>query len=400
MNKHHKVEQTVFISFLIWAVIMPWSLAGMQLALGLTGICILIHSIYNRSIPFKRHPFFIIWGIYVVVRLLSAVFSARPLYAMNSMFHTEWPFLLLPLLTGYQLSGTQRTQILNTLILSSVLLAIYATVQFFTGTDPLSGRELLPMNGAKFPRTTGTFTFFLSFAGNQLMVVFVALSSFFYESDKRNRMLYAAAVVLILFSILTTFARSTWVAFFIVLMAGTLIINRRLFIRSTLVFLIAGIVVMLLVPDVRWRITTLFDSGYNVTRLNLWRTAMAMFGDNPILGVGPGLFVENFPNYRVYGFYDAISHAHNDHLHVAAVSGLLGLSAWISMWTVWIYFVYRSFRKNLDRSALGILLAIAAILIAGFFQCYYVDLENLIMWVFLVIMGIQISYPDIAEVTI
>jgi O-antigen ligase len=391
MHINKFLEQAIFYSFVAWALIIPWSLAGMQIALGLTGVLIIVYALYNRELPVKPHPFFLIWGIYLGVRVLSALISPRPLYSLNSMFHTEWPFIMLPIMTGYQLSATQRKKILDLLIISSSVVAVYAIIQFVTGIDPLSGRELLPLKGAKFPRTTGTYTFFLSFAGNQLMVVFVAVVCFFYAANNRSRIYYVSAILLILFSIISTFARSTWVAFIIVLMIGTMIINKRLFFKTALVTIIAGAILISAVPDIRWRIITIFESSYNVTRLNLWQTALAMVRDNIWLGVGPGLFVENFPHYRIEGFYDATSHAHNDHLHVAAVSGVLGLAAWITMWVMWFFYMFRTFLKREEYNLLGIILAVAAILLAGMFQCYYVDLENLVMWVFLMVMGIQMS---------
>ena len=125
-----------------------------------------------------------------------------------------------------------------------------------------------------------------------------------------------------------------------------------------------------------------------------------MIKDHPWFGIGAGLFGETVKAYKVPGFYDSFAHAHNDHLHSMVTNGIFGLLAWISMWSAWFYYLYKSIKDSkiskLDRSLLtGIFLSFASILVAAFFQCYYLDLENNILWCFFLILGLQImQFPE------
>lgn len=106
----------------------------------------------------------------------------------------------------------------------------------------------------------------------------------------------------------------------------------------------AGIVVALVVlasgaasqllANTRFATTLELTSGTGFFRLNLWQSAIAMWRDHPILGVGPDNFL-----YAYRGFYilpaawqePSLSHPHNMVLDFATRLGSLGLVAGASM---------------------------------------------------------------------
>ncbi len=76
----------------------------------------------------------------------------------------------------------------------------------------------------------------------------------------------------------------------------------------------------------------------------MWQSAWNMFIDHPFTGVGLGNYTEQY-----YGKYISPSaneltvlHAHNNIMHLAATTGLLGVVAYIAMFG---YFLYESFSK-------------------------------------------------------
>jgi O-antigen ligase/Tfp pilus assembly protein PilF len=74
------------------------------------------------------------------------------------------------------------------------------------------------------------------------------------------------------------------------------------------------------------RVVLVFDPQareFNFARLRIWKDALRMAGDHLLLGVGPGCFDTVLPGY--YHSLRAVSHAHNQFLHVLAELGLLGL---------------------------------------------------------------------------
>lgn len=380
--------------FMLWALVLPWSLAAMQIALGLLFAAAVVVAVKFRRLNFLGHPFLIFPGIYLLSQFMAAFFSGKISHSLLAVVNTEWALFALPVLAAAGLSAEERQKIIKVLLISAALAGGYAVFQSFSGTDFFRETPLSPMGS--FYRANGGYNFYLTLAGNELMAFSMAFAFLLYKGNgQKSDLLYLATGLLILAGILATFARSAWIA--LVFMAGlaTLVVNRRLFLWGGLgmAIIVAGIAVA--VPEIQERILSIFDVSQNETRLNLWKTSLAMVADNPFFGVGPGLFSEMFPLYKAPGFYDTSTHAHNDHINVAANSGLLGFLAWAALWIAWFYYAFQAFRRpgvntGDRRILLGVILAVAGILVAGFFQCYYTDLENNILWWFLVILGAQI----------
>jgi O-antigen ligase len=63
-------------------------------------------------------------------------------------------------------------------------------------------------------------------------------------------------------------------------------------------------------------------------RLDMWSSAVRITGDNPLLGIGPGLFGRAFRDYRNPTLaQDKLASAHNAYLNTAAETGLAGVAA-------------------------------------------------------------------------
>ncbi len=370
----------------LFCAILPWSLAGMQIAAGLVVVSSIVYHIRRKIFPITYHPFYIFLVIYLFSQLIAAFASPDYRISLPSFLDTDWFIFLFPFLISLPVNKKWRIIALRTLFASSALVAIYGIIQFFIGVDIFHGKVLNPMG--HFYRAEGTYNFYLTFAGNQTMILSLVLSFFLMESTwKPVKYFYLAVLTLIFLSIIATFGRSTWIATVIIILLGSWLINRRLFGMLTAGFLLFGFVVSFLSPEVYERLLSIFNPSHpnNIGRWNLWRTAWAMFKDHPLLGIGPGFFNDLFPIYKVPGFYDAAGHAHNDYLNFAANSGIIGLTSWLTMWVAWFYYTITEIRKKtLAKSdiqiLLGSILAITAILIASFFQCYYTDLENNILW--------------------
>jgi putative inorganic carbon (HCO3(-)) transporter len=78
------------------------------------------------------------------------------------------------------------------------------------------------------------------------------------------------------------------------------------------------------------------DSGNsNAGRLDMWRSAIAMTGDNPVLGVGYGMFGRAFRDYRDPNIaQDKLASAHNVYLNTLAETGIVG--ALIASWLLFV----------------------------------------------------------------
>lgn len=74
----------------------------------------------------------------------------------------------------------------------------------------------------------------------------------------------------------------------------------------------------------------------DMARLEVWRIALRTFFEHPIVGYGPGNFTLAFRRYQDWRFVDVMNsaasvqaHAHNEVLHALATMGILGLLAYL-----------------------------------------------------------------------
>jgi O-antigen ligase len=380
--------------FYLFCGVLPWSLAAMQIAVILLVIVSVVHSVLHKRAPVKYHPFFIFVFFYLLTQATAAFFSPDIMISFKAFFHTDWFILTLPFILAIPLSEEERLTSVHILLGSAALVAIYGLIQFFGGIEYFRGEEMNKMGN--FFRAEGGYNFYLTFAGNQLMIFGIGFS--FYLFEKRwtyTKIFYFATVGFIFLSIIASFARSTWIPLLLIVLIGSWIINRHFFGLITAGTIIIGFVTSFLSPEIYERLISIFDPTKNLGRINLWKTSWAMFSDHKIFGIGQGLFNEFFPRYKVPGYYDAAGHAHNDYLNFAVISGLVGLCGWLMMWASWFYFTVKTAKNNMNwkpeiQILTGSILGISGILLASFFQCYYTDLENNILWWTIAVFSILI----------
>ena len=79
-------------------------------------------------------------------------------------------------------------------------------------------------------------------------------------------------------------------------------------------------------PSVAMRYARILSPMANKDRLEIWRTAICMIRDHPILGVGLNNFMDIYPLYpHPEGFGTSMSMAHNIFLEFGATTGIPGL---------------------------------------------------------------------------
>jgi|GEM_PF-6185372 len=142
--------------------------------------------------------------------------------------------------------------------------------------------------------------------------------------------------------------RITWIILMIVIPLLLLFVqkNKKKAIAYSLILVILFIGICNSIPQAQERLNVMFDKSYhnNSERLLMWQSAWSMFTDHPFTGVGLGNYQEQY-----YGKYISplaneltVVHAHNNMIHLAATTGLLGVVAYIAMFG---YFLYESLRK-------------------------------------------------------
>jgi len=81
-----------------------------------------------------------------------------------------------------------------------------------------------------------------------------------------------------------------------------------------------------------------------VDRMAHWQAAVGMFAQNPVLGVGFGNYAPAYPLYNLPRWDEALGHAHNYYLNIAAETGVLGLLAYLFLWASALWQAWRAVR--------------------------------------------------------
>lgn len=108
------------------------------------------------------------------------------------------------------------------------------------------------------------------------------------------------------------------------------------------------------------------DANYStIERLAHWVAGLRMFQAHPLLGVGAGNYDAAYQRYKVPGWDESLTHAHNYYINAAAETGALGLLAFLAVIAVAIWVAWRSTRTaDPTRTSRGALAGVDARAIA------------------------------------
>lgn len=141
---------------------------------------------------------------------------------------------------------------------------------------------------------------------------------------------------------------------------------------------------MVLVPSILERALARFDAAATTTfggtmllRLTLWKAALVVFFDNPLTGLGPGVFrnVDQYYGALMFGptyVYVRGLSAHNLFLHYLAESGIIGVGAMLALFFSQFNLARRIYRRSVELEKLsyraGLLVVSMGILMTAFFE--------------------------------
>lgn len=259
----------------------------------------------------------------------------------------------------------------------------------------------------RFYRAEGFFDFPLTLAGVELAVFALVAALAMSESVGRRQWHWRTFAFLTGLALCATYARGAWLAAaaaLIVIAAGTG--NRRRTVAMLGGVFALGLTLMMIVPEIAGRLSSTVDlkeSG----RFELWRAAIQMFLNHPFTGIGIGRFQPVFPQiYHGGAYIISFCHAHSDPLDRLAETGGIGMLGAVAMWGTigWMgWQLWKSQNPSLMTS-LGRAAAVAllALWLAGWSQCYYTDAEVGAVWWFMVgVLGLSFSrvFPSMARRT-
>lgn len=330
--------------------------------------------------------------IFLGAILLSLTVTLSLQYSLKEIL--KWLEVLGIYLFVVNVISQRKAKVIVLLILlagiSQALLGIY---QFFGRVGP-EGFLLFD----RFMRAYGTFEQPNPYGGYLGLVLPLAYSLAWAKGERRPYLLIALAMtgfVLMLAALLMTWSRGAWLGFMAAFIVMNAVRSRRaaaLFaLALVLLSLVIGMGGLQLVPEAitqRFLDFLPFLSGVDIRRVEItpanfavierlahWQAGWDMFSEHPWLGVGIGNYEPVYPAYAL-PYWDApLGHAHNYYLNIAAEAGLVGLSAYLILWTAVFWQAWRAVRRTSgywQGVAVGILGILTHLAVHNFFDNLYV----------------------------
>ncbi|MCY6370496.1 O-antigen ligase family protein [Clostridium ganghwense] len=219
--------------------------------------------------------------------------------------------------------------IIKTYLLVVAAISSFGIIQYFTKIG--LSKEFIYDKGYAFKvRIPSTLENPNSLGAFLILAIFPLIMITLYEKNKSKKMLYGIISMVVFINIVLSGSRNTWGGFLIGAFIFIIIYNWK----AIFLFLLGG-ASALMIPSVRNRIGD-FKLVFKDPRVNLWKIALEMIKDHPIVGVGNGNY------YSLYGAYvkkhpelDYNHHVnfpvHNSYLKIQSELGIAGSVSFVGI---------------------------------------------------------------------
>jgi len=348
-----------------------WQIAKLTVFQTLTEIIFftwLIKILIFEKLKITKTEFYKIIPAFIFIFILgiATIFSTSFHYSFfgsytRKMGYITWlHFFLFFLVFYFWLDQKKIKKIIQAILFSSIFVFIYGFLQII-GLDPVNWSEPAIVYGRVFS-TFGQPNFFASWI---LLILPVAIYSFFFYKKFLIKILIAILIAALFFLLIFTQSRGAWISlffsiFFFIFVYVLFFKKRKLFFYS-IILLIAifgfSIYLHFYPPKVNnpllKRIISLTQiKGSAKLRLIWWKNSLDLIKKSPILGYGPER--QAFYFVRYYQPEDAIyerinsypDRAHNDILDTLLTSGFLGLASYLFLIGSTFYYGLKKIKLN------------------------------------------------------
>jgi putative inorganic carbon (HCO3(-)) transporter len=264
--------------------------------------------------------------------------------------------LYLVLVAELKKNGFERYyRILN---IGCSIACIYGLYQFTSGNLLMPESWVDEKNFGSLVRIYSTLLNPNIFAAYLAMNLSLGLSR--YVSLKKD-ILLSVNIVLSSVCLLLTYSRGGFAAFFAAMLVLCILKERKKGIFTYMSFMTAAFIFMNTAGNAsRIGLAAVYKDSSSLYRLEIWRSALKMFMENPIFGHGPGTtwYYLSSGSEKLYSY---ILHSHNIYLQVAAEMGITGLIAFSYLLMKKIYDGTRLLREKIPEAD--------KIMIQGFMAC-------------------------------
>ncbi len=416
MNGPGKKDRSLYDALLeffllCYAATVPVSLSAANVSLALV-IATGLSKLYIEGKRVVTFPLKLLAALFTILFLwVAATALISNGYIVRKDISNIWeylPILLFPLFIHATKVSRERT--IFVLLFFSSLVCILGIAQYLypSITYPFP-RQLV--TGREFK---GFFSHHLHTGGFFSITTILAFSLIlFWRCDRKVKLLLWIFFLLNLTAVMLSMARSYYVSLLMVMPVLLLLKNRRWFLGGSLAIIVLLVAILASPNPVNSRIKTLFDLdfGSNKERIYMWKTAIRMFADHPLSGVGKGNWEKvarkkYFPRFNNEWRFSKSAHApaHNPFLTPLPETAIIGLLLFLAFWLFVAWTLLTDIRRIstgfFDRAlAVGALAALGNLFVAGMFENNFGT--SIILLLISLLVGLSLStekVPSEAEV--
>jgi len=258
--------------------------------------------------------------------------------------------------------------LLKCYIFTAGILSIFGIIQYFTkiGLDKKFIEEY--SSGYAVVKIATTMYNPNAYSAFLILIIFPVIMLTIYEKNKKLKSMYGLISILIFVNVIMTYSRNALIG---VCLGGVVLC---VLYSYKLIIAFGGIgVLTLFMPSVFDRVRDLTNASQNASRIKLWKTALMMIKDHPILGVGNGNFISRYNEYvsKYKGLsYNAYKRypAHNSYLKIESELGIIGIVSFLAILVTSLLRVKKLFTITNDKFIKAFYMGLFASMIAFYFM--------------------------------
>lgn len=374
-----RLEQTGTLALFGMAAGVHFSIAVAQTLFAVSAFC-WIALLIVRGERFTAPTFF--WPLVVLggLTLVSAAFSPQPFVSLADTKQLLL-FLIVPVAYRFVTAGSASTVVTIT-VSAAAASAAYGIFQY----------GLLDYNDLGM-RVRGTLGHWMTYSGLLMLVIAVALARILF--GQRDRLWAALVMPALTVAVVVTFTRSALVG---TCAAAAVLLFLKDFRLIALLPVVIAVFFSVAPTSLTDRYVSIFDltNATNRDRLAMLREGQRMVRAHPIVGIGPNMVEQLYPEYRDPGAVQETNpHLHNVPLQIAAERGLPALGAWLWFVAAVVLDVMRRLRARHEVAlSAAALAAMTSMLAAGLFEHNFGDSEFLMLLLLIVTLPAAAGRSD------
>lgn len=346
MPTKFSLDRAMYGVVLLLAFAVPLSTAAASIAVGAGTLFIIVYSVKTKKLPTFDSKILEVLALYLAFQFFTALTSWNLPTSFREVIGEVHRFFPLIFAMTFIKSREQLRGVLIATLLASLINDAAGFWQYFVQGEP---------RAFGFNHTP---TFYGSFMLMQLpMMIFISQSEVLSPPWKKLALVTAG---LSLICLVLSMTRGAWLAFVAVIIIFVALDKRY---RRLTAKICAGMAIIFLIvaatsPTIQNRLLTLTDANFqsNSERVLMWESAIEMFCDYPLYGVGQKMFFTAYNEYYISPEANerpgkdrrGHTHPHNNFLHRAAEGGLIGLASFIGLYVYffWKFFIQLRREKN------------------------------------------------------